>query len=383
MSMNLKNSYLLIMIIGLKINAQESRLRFLFMGDLMQHERQMRSAYDSLTQKYDYQHCYQYINPIIKKADIAVANLELTLAGKPYKGYPRFSAPDEFAYYSKRAGINYMTTANNHANDWGKKGVIRTIKVLDSLGIKHLGTYNSQQEHQQQHPLMIEEKGIKVALLNYTYGTNGLKTQAPVVVNRINYKEMLKDLKKAKRSEADKIIVITHWGKEYQTHPDAYQRRIGAFLMNNGADIVIGGHPHYLQPMAYYDHGQYNGIPKERMVAWSLGNFVSGQYARRKDGGAMLQFDLVKRQDGTVKIQNQGYYLTWVWAKPIGNEMKRHIICPVSEFINSEKIKLLNTNNQTKIRIFYQDSKQLMKKNNLAVSAYEYNDRLKKWELKN
>ena len=365
---------------GLKAQ-NDSTVTFLFMGDIMQHDRQFIPEFDSTTGKYDYSGYYRYISPIIKNADIAVANLEVTLAGKPYSGYPQFSAPDELAVYSKQAGINYMTTANNHSNDKGKKGVLRTIQMLDSLDINHLGTYTNDSSRQVTYPYVIQKNGIKVALLNYTYGTNGIPDKFPTVVNRINKQQMLADIKLARAKGVHKVIVITHWGKEYQTHPDDYQKNIGAFLLKNGADIVVGGHPHYIQPMEYYEQGTYQGVDEERLIAWSLGNFVSGQYARRKDGGCMLQFDLVLQSDGNVKIKNQGYYLTWVWAKEIGKGLRKHLICPVSEFVETDKLDLLNESRKTKIKIFKADSEELFNSDNKNVPQYIYNPISKSWEL--
>ncbi len=363
------------------LSQQDSSVTFLFMGDIMQHDRQFIPEYDSATNSYDYSDYYKYVSPIIKNADIAVANLEVTLAGKPYSRYPQFSAPDELAFYSKKAGINYMTTANNHSNDKSKKGVIRTIEMLDSLKIEHLGTYVNDSSRQISYPFIIEKNGIKVAMLNYTYGTNGIPDKTPTIVNRIDKTLMKADIQKAKSMNIDKIIVVTHWGKEYQTHPDEYQKNIGEFLMKNGADIVVGGHPHYIQPMEYYAPGSYSNVNDERMIAWSLGNFVSGQYARRKDGGCMLQFDLVLKSDGNVEIKNQGYYLTWVWAKDIGNNLKKHIICPVSEFTQTEKMNLLNEDRQFRINRFKTDSETLFNTDNKLVPQYIYNPKNNNWEL--
>ncbi len=367
--------------VSLFAQKNDSSVTFLFMGDIMQHDRQFIPEFDSASNKYDYSGYYKYVSPIIKQADVAVANLEVTLAGKPYSGYPQFSAPDELAVYSKQAGIDYMTTANNHSNDKGKKGVLRTIKMLDSLEINHLGTYINDSLRKATYPYVIQKNGIKVALLNYTYGTNGIPDKAPTIVNRIDKKIILEDIKAAKAKNVDKIIVVAHWGKEYQTHPDDYQKNIGNFLLKNGVDIVVGGHPHYIQPMEYYKEGTYGSVKDERLIAWSLGNFVSGQYARRKDGGCMLQFDLVLQADGHVKIKNQGYYLTWVWAKAIDGNMKKHLICPVSEFVQTDKIDLLTPSRKTKINTFKADSEALFNADNKLVPQYIFNSVSNTWEL--
>ena len=183
----------LYILMSFSVFAQDTiqEVSFLFMGDIMQHDEQIAAAYDNSTKRYDYNHYFEYVTPIIKSVDVAIANLEVTLAGRPYKGYPQFSAPEELAIASKNSGIDYLMTANNHSNDRSKQGVERTIDVLDSLQIPHFGTYKTQQARDTTYPLLIEKNGIRVALLNYTYGTNGLATVSPNVVNMID-KNMFK-----------------------------------------------------------------------------------------------------------------------------------------------------------------------------------------------
>ena len=193
------------------VDGRNDEITFLFMGDFMQHGPQIRAAKDS-NNNYNYDHYFDYTSSLINGVDFAVANLEVTLAGEPYTGYPRFSAPDEYAIGIKNAGFDILTTSNNHSNDRGSSGLIRTIDMLDSLKIQHLGTYKDSLERSQKYPLIIKKDGIKVALLNYTYGTNGLPTKSPNIVNMIDTIIMLKDILDAKKKNVDKIIVLTHWG---------------------------------------------------------------------------------------------------------------------------------------------------------------------------
>ena len=358
----------------------KNEVSFLFMGDIMQHDRQIIGAYDSTTQRYDYDHYYQYVTPIIKNVDVAIANLEVTLAGRPYKGYPQFSAPEELAIASKKSGIDYLMTANNHSNDRSKKGLERTIDVLDSLDIPHFGTYKTQKARDTTYPLLIEKNGIRVALLNYTYGTNGLPSKSPNVVNMIESELILKDIQKAKAMHVDKIIACMHWGKEYLTHPDDYQKKWAKFLMQNGVDIIIGGHPHYIQPAEYYPAGTYDTVKKERLVIYSLGNFVSGQRATRKDGGSMLQFTLKKNAKGKVNIVSQGYYLNWVWV-PVINGQKKYTICPVSLFSQTDLKNQFSPVELDKFNIFKKNSEDLYTNDNKNVNQYIYKSSTSNWHL--
>ncbi len=144
------------------------------------------SAENRESKTYDYNEVFRYIKPVISEADIAIANFEVTLAGPPYKGYPQFSSPAALAAACRNAGIDYLVTANNHSADRGKNGITGTINRLDSIGIPHTGTFLNKASRDTLQPLLITKNGISLALLNYTYGTNGIKVPDPVIVNMLN-----------------------------------------------------------------------------------------------------------------------------------------------------------------------------------------------------
>jgi poly-gamma-glutamate capsule biosynthesis protein CapA/YwtB (metallophosphatase superfamily) len=203
-----------------RVSAQDTtKVSLLFLGDIMQHDSQITDAWDPVSKKYNYDPCFRYVKPYIQAADLAIGNLELTLAGPPYKGYPQFSAPDELLFTLKDAGIDVLVTANNHCVDTGKKGLERTILMLDSLHIPHTGTFVDQVARLNENPLLVEKNGFTLAILNYTYGTNGLPVTSPNIVNLIDTAVMRLDIQKAKSLRPDAIIVFTHWGTEYQSLP--------------------------------------------------------------------------------------------------------------------------------------------------------------------
>ena len=197
-------------------------LRLLFVGDLMQHQGQINAARTSTG--YDYSTCFAYVKEEIKKADLSIANLEVTLGGKPYKGYPAFSAPDEFLTAIHDAGFNVLVTANNHSLDRGKSGLERTIQLIDSLKVPHAGTYINADEREKKYPLVLEKNGFRIALLNYTYGTNGIPVTPPNIVNYIDTAIIAKDIEESKAMKPDAIIACMHWGIEYQSLPDKEQK---------------------------------------------------------------------------------------------------------------------------------------------------------------
>ena len=163
-----------------------SRLKLVFAGDIMGHDEQITGAWNAILNNYEYEPTFRYVKPYIEQADIAVANLEVTLAGPPYKGYPQFSSPDALAIAARDAGFDVFIQANNHALDRGRKGFNRTMRILDSLNIFHTGTFADSLRRVINYPLILEKNGIRIALLNYTYGTNGIVIPRPSIINRID-----------------------------------------------------------------------------------------------------------------------------------------------------------------------------------------------------
>jgi poly-gamma-glutamate synthesis protein (capsule biosynthesis protein) len=308
--MNLRGLLLLSVLLLSRAGAAQdtTRLTLMFVGDIMQHQSQLDAAYDPATQSYDYEPCFRYIAPVLSSADLTFANLELTLPGKGYSGYPQFGAPDALAAEVRRAGVDVLVTANNHSVDKGRRGIERTIRVLDSLGFLHTGTFRDSAERAGMHPLLVEKNGFRLALLNYTYGTNGIPVPRPTIVNRIDTAQIRLDLASARALHPDKVIVFFHWGNEYQRSPSTEQRRLAAFCNTHGADIIIGAHPHVLQPMVW-------DRTHDRFTAWSLGNFVSGQRPRYRDGGAIAWLRLARATEESISrvhIDSAGYLLEWV-----------------------------------------------------------------------
>ncbi|HTJ49233.1 MAG TPA: CapA family protein [Cyclobacteriaceae bacterium] len=331
-----------------------TRLSLLFLGDIMQHGSSITAAFDPTLKKYNYDPCFQFIKPYIQSADLSIANLEVTLAGKPYSGYPQFSAPDELLVTLKDAGLDVLVTANNHCVDKGKKGLERTIAMLDSFNIPHTGTFVDETNRLNDYPLLVEKNGFKIALLNYTFSTNGLPVTKPNIVNRIDTAAIHKDLIKAKTYHADAIIVFTHWGIEYQSLPSPEQKRITEFCFNLGADLVIGAHPHVIQPMEWRKDS-------DKLVAYSLGNFVSGQRKRYTDGGAMLSVELQKisyTPDSTVTdIHDAGYMLQWIYKTADSN--KDYYILPVQDFEKDTLGFIKDNTSRLSLKTFGKDSRTL------------------------
>jgi len=353
----------LLLLIQYPIVAQDTtRLSLLFGGDIMGHDSQIASAYDVSTKTYDYTSCFQFAKSYLEAADLTIGNLELTLAGPPYKGYPQFSSPDALVIALRDAGFDVLVTANNHCVDRGKKGLERTIEMLDSFNIPHTGTFVDTVSRLNDHPLMVEKNGFKLAILNYTFSTNGLPVYKPNIVNRLDTVIIRKDLKRARELKPDAIIVFAHWGVEYQSLPLKSQKDVTDFCFKHGAQLVIGAHPHVLQPMEWRKD-------KNQFVAYSLGNFVSGQRKRYTDGGAMAYIELekinFKPDSATTKIDSAGYYLNWVYRTV--DSQKDYYMMPAGK-VESDSISFIKDAVSTAaFKTFVKDSRTLYDMYNKSV----------------
>jgi len=344
-------------------SAQDTtRLSMLFVGDIMGHGTQIASAYDPVAKAYDYTSCFQFIKPYIESADLALGNLEVTLGGEPYTGYPQFSSPDALAHTLRDIGFDALVTANNHCVDRGRKGVERTIAMLDSLKIPHTGTFTDTAARSKNYPLMLYKNGFTIALLNYTFSTNGLPVYKPNVVNRIDTALIRKDIIKAKASKPDVIIVFTHWGVEYESLPNKGQKDITEFCFKHGAQLVIGAHPHVLQPMEWRKD-------KNQFVVYSLGNFVSGQRKRYTDGGAMAYLELEKiiyaPDSAVTRIDSAGYYLEWVYRT--ADAHKDYYILPAPHVERDPAGFISDAASKTAFNVFTADSRKLYTQYNRNV----------------
>jgi poly-gamma-glutamate synthesis protein (capsule biosynthesis protein) len=333
----------------------------------MGHDEQIWSAENRETHTFNYDDVFRYIKPVISDADIAIANFEVTLGGPPYMGYPQFSSPPALAAACKNAGIDYMVTANNHAADRGKNGISGTINRLDSLGIPHTGTFLNSLSRDSLYPLMIKRNDISIALLNYTYGTNGITVPEPVIVNLLDKNVITADIKKAKAKNPDITILFLHWGTEYDTVPSKIQTDLAEYFFSLGVDLIIGSHPHVLQKMVWLKNisGEKDGI-----VVYSMGNFISNQRKPKTDGGAIVRIEFTRSGD-ELKISDAGYYLTWVYT-PIEMYRKKFFILPCSQFENNPEF-FSKPAEYTQMKNFIIDARALLYKQNLNIREMIYN----------
>lgn len=284
----------------------QEKATLVFAGDAMQHQGQLDAARRGKG-VYDYSECFEAIAPYVRKADFAVVNLETTLGDKNFTGYPCFCSPDTFADALTEAGFDLFLTANNHTLDRVDRGLHRTIDVLDSKGIPHLGTYHNAAHRDSVLPLIIPVKGIKIGFLNYTYGTNGIKARGECIVDYIDKKKIKSDIARTREAGAELICVAMHWGDEYHLLPNQEQKNLADFLVGEGVELVIGGHPHVIQPMEM----RCDSAGRNHLVVYSLGNFISNMKKADTRGGAMVEAHLSRDASGIARVDSAAYSLVF------------------------------------------------------------------------
>ncbi|SFS60546.1 CapA family protein [Marininema halotolerans] len=289
-----------------KDKATPKHLRLAIVGDLMLHDSQIRAG-KTKQGDYDYHSFFSEVTPWLEQADWALGNLETTLPGEklPYSGYPRFHAPDAFGKALADAGFDFLSTANNHSMDAGVAGVLRTHRKLKELGIQPIGTSITSNR---QKPVIAEKNGMRVSFASYTYGTNGIPVpkENKNILNQIDLHHIRQDLRYSQSKGTDFKVVILHFGQEYQRSPNQQQRELVQTFLKSGADIVLGSHPHVLQPM---ERLQQDG--DEKFVIYSLGNFVSDQLKPYTNDGLILYLDLLKEKNKT-QLDHVSYIPTYV-----------------------------------------------------------------------
>lgn len=297
---------LLLLLLPLLMHGQNKQVSLLFVGDLMQHQAQIDAALRA-DGSYDYTHCFSLVSDRISHADIAIGNLEVTLGGEPYHGYPQFSAPDEYLFALRDAGFDILATANNHSLDRRRYGLERTLTLIDSAGLAACGTYRHAADRARRYPLLVEKNGIRIALLCAAYGTNGIMSTPPNIVNSLERAELEADIAAACALHPDAIIAIVHWGNEYQQQPTNEQRNLAHWLISQGVDHVIGSHPHVVQPIEFIPSSEY---PTHHAIVYSLGNYVSNMSIAHGDVGLCVELTLEKIGPAT-RLKHLNHHLVW------------------------------------------------------------------------
>jgi poly-gamma-glutamate capsule biosynthesis protein CapA/YwtB (metallophosphatase superfamily) len=328
-----------------------------FVGDLMCHSPQMDYAKVG-KDSFDFKPTFSEVKEYLSSADITFGNLETTLTGakNKYSGYPLFNSPDEFLDALKDCGFDFLFTSNNHCLDRGKNGVLSTIEKIHSVGLQSTGTFNSEKDRDSIR--IINVNGMSLAVLAYTYGTNGnpIPKNGKYLVNLIDTLLVKKDIQTAKSKNVDAVLVYYHFGEEYQRVPNTYQKEIVERTISYGANIIIGSHPHVIQGAEYFS-SMDEKFPKG-FVAYSLGNFISNQRWRYSDCGVILtiklQQNLFKK---AISITDASIIPTWVYKGKV-EDSNRFLILPSDTSVYKLSL-LLSPTDKSKLLQSYSDTWKL------------------------
>lgn len=304
-------------------------------GDLLLHDKVIKSGYDSATDVYNYDNIFTYFSAYASKVDYAVANLEVTLCGDdngyPYKGYPCFNAPDAIVDAAKKAGFDLFLTANNHSFDTGTKGFFRTQQVLADRGVEHIGTRENEED---KNYIIKEINGIRIGMICYTYNTgvdengkvslNGmpLTTEASSLINSYNYSNLESfyskldgELAQMRSEGAEALMLYIHWGDEYHIEANSTQKKMAQALCDLGIDVIVGNHAHVPQPVELLTNTVNES--KKTLCLYSTGNAISNirrgpSYPTESEDGMLFSVTFAKYSDGTVIVEGADILPTWV-----------------------------------------------------------------------
>ena len=340
------------------------------LGNLIIHQSQINGAKNE--NGYDFSPSFQYIKEMVSEADISLGILEGALAGGEPTGYPIFNSPDEVIDSLRDTGIDVVNYANNHIYDYDDEGLQRTIEITKEKGLDVLGIKSTEEEKSY---LVKEVDGVKIGFASYVFETetiNGYKTinSNPVSINSENlintfnyndlesfYNRIASEISAMKAEGVEFIIASMHWGEEYNTYIEATQNEIAKKLNELGVDIILGGHPHVIQPYEII----CNESGHSTFVIYSQGNSLSNQSEQEigvaeSEDGIMIKFTLEKK-DGNVSLKEYKIIPTWVYKEEKGDGTYYHKIIPVEEAlanpeeygINSDVYaRLENSLNRTK-----------------------------------
>lgn len=334
----------------------------IFAGDAMQHQGQLDAA-RSGKNTYNYDQYFTAIESIVSVADYAVVNLETPVSRPPYSGYPCFNAPPEFIDALAGAGFDMFLTANNHTLDRGARGLRTTIENLDSRRLDHIGTYSNDSARAAALPKTVKINGFRIGFLNYTYGTNGIEPRDGVTVDYIDKEKIRDDISRAREAGAELICVCIHWGDEYKLLPNKNQRSLADYLEAQGVDMIIGSHPHVIQPMELRPNTYFPD--KNVLLVYSLGNFVSNMKTTDTRGGAMVHAKLFRGPDRKPIVSEADYRL--VFTVPGTSPENNFRVVPADSVTDARW--------ESRAKEFTRRARAIFEKHNIGVpEAIEYKD---------
>ncbi len=296
-------------------------VRIRAVGDLITHQVQLDSARQA-DGSYDFHPQYARIAGVLADADYTIANLETTIGRKDnraYSGFPNFNTPESLLDTLKDAGIDFLTLANNHILDRGFEGLQLTVDNVARRGFDYAGANRTPEEKAR--TVVVDAGGVRLGMLCYTEMTNGMpkkKDKSPARQYGVNYMgdaDFSEDVRRLREAGAEVVIALPHWGVEYRREPTERMQSDARRLVAAGVDVVLGSHPHMVQPVTTLTVATESGEVRRGLVAYSLGNFISNQGKRYTDSGILLDFTLQEREAGGFDVTDVKVMPTFCWRQ--------------------------------------------------------------------
>lgn len=355
-------------------------------GDVMAHSPQLAAQYDSESGEYDFTNNFEKVKTYVEGFDLSLVNLETTLSGGEYSSYPKFNTPDSIVGALKDTGFDVVSTINNHSADTGKTGIIRTKEVVDNHGLVSIGTRNNTDEKNYE---VQEVEGVKIGTMAYSYGEiidgvkylNGLKVEEELseLTNIFDLKDLDKTFQTIKltldemKSEGTDITLLSiHWGNEYQREANDFQKKLAQKLCDEGIDIIIGSHPHVVQP---FDILQSQIEESHKTYCfYSLGNFISNQ--RKETIGNTYTADGVipvitiqkEMKTNTSNIAKVEYIPTW--TNKYFDEVSNKNVYEILPILNQEHIQTYDERFRNSLTESFQNTSDIITKYNNEIELY-------------
>lgn len=341
-------------------------------GDLMCHSPQFEAARVT-RDSFDFKPVFAEVKKYLSSSDFTFGNLETVTAGKEnggYTGYPLFNSPASYITALKEVGFDLLVTANNHSLDRSEKGILKTINEINSRNFNYVGTYISQRDRDSIR--VFDIKGIKISVLAYSYGTNGnpIPKGKSYLINLIDYDLIKKDILSARSKGSDLVLVYFHFGEEYKREPVSFQKEVVSKTISFGADIIIGGHPHVIQPVDFFK--TIDGALDSGIVAYSMGNFLSNQRKRYTDAGLILTIKLTKDiTEDNISISDVNYMPTWVY-KGLDDKGNKYVILPSTVTNNIADYTYMNDFSISKMNQAFNDTREIISRYSPSLKLKEY-----------
>ena len=337
-------------------------------GDIMIMPAQISGAYDEATDTYDFSRSFQGVANQFRSVDLMCGNLETTISGedagyseKKAKKEPAdtFNAPDSVLDNLKDIGFDFLSTANNHALDRKMPGLLRTLDMLDEKGFYHTGTARSNEERDQ--PLIIDVKGIKIGFVAATEiinkhdkYMNDEETEYAVTRLYSQQERLLAEVKACKDAGADFVIAYPHWDKEHKTGANTRTKEMAKLLLEAGADLILGSHPHVVQSIEYVTV-ERDGAPYTGLVVYSMGNFISNMSAKSDVDplkyGLYVQLSLEKAIDGTTTLKSASYMPLLCFYRTVDDKYVHQVVPALSDTSLIHSFSELSDANKEQVEI--------------------------------